>query len=70
VEQGATPFIRKLVISYREEPGTPQSVAVLDLWETPDRFSDNLFNFNAPADSQWIDMLAPMPRKMEEGGRP
>lgn len=70
VEQGETPFVRKLAISYREVPGTPQYVAVLDLWETPERFSDGLFTFAAPAGSQWIEVLMPMPRRSEEGGQP
>jgi hypothetical protein len=70
VEQGTTPFIRKLAIRYREQPGKPQSVALIDLWETPERFSDRLFKFTVPADSQWMEMLAPMPRRIEEGGRP
>jgi hypothetical protein len=70
VEKGATPFIRKLAISYREEPGTPQTVALLNLWETPGRFSEKRFKFTAPADSQWIDVLLPMPRKTTEGGQP
>ncbi|MDX9788167.1 MAG: DUF2092 domain-containing protein [Desulfobacterales bacterium] len=70
IEQGTTPFIRKLAISYREQPGTPQSVALLTVWEVPERFSDSLFTFTAPADSQWIDILVPMPRKTEKGGRP
>ena len=70
VEQGATPFIRKLVISYRELPGTPQSVALLDVWETPEKFSDGLFTFAAPAGSQWIDVLVPPKRPVEKGGKP
>jgi hypothetical protein len=70
VEQGATPFIRKVVISYREQPGTPQSSALLDFWETPERFSDDLFTFTAPAGSEWIDVMVPMPRRIEEGNQP
>jgi hypothetical protein len=69
VEKGATPFIRKVAISYREVPGTPQFAAVLDLWETPERFSESLFTFTAPAGSQWVDVLVPMPRRVEEGGQ-
>lgn len=70
VEQGTTPFIRKLVISYREEPGKPQSVVLVDLWETPDQFNDSLFEFIVPPDSQWMKMLMPMPRMTDKGGRP
>ena len=70
VEKGAKPFIRKLAISYREKSGSPQCVAVLDVWETPDHFKDKLFKFTAPADSQWIDVLIPMPRRIEKGDQP
>lgn len=73
VEQGDKPFIRKLVISYREAPGTPQYVALIDLWETPaDKFSDGMFTFAAPDGSQWIDVLVSMPRPTtgEEGDKP
>jgi len=70
VEQGATPFIRKLVISYRELPGTPQSVALIEVWETPEKFSDGLFTFAVPAGSQWIDVLILGPRRSEGGGQP
>ncbi len=70
VEKGPAPFIRKLVISYRDEPGNPQAVALLDVWETPKRFKDEIFKFTVPSDSQWIDVLVPMPRRIEEGGQP
>jgi len=70
VEQGATPFIRKLAISYREEPGTPQYVAALELWETPKSFSNDLFTFTAPADSEKIDIFVPAPNQSEAGGQP
>ena len=70
VEQGQTPFIRKLAISYREQLGTPQYVAALDLWETPESFSDELFTFTAPPGSEWINMLVPRPRQSKAGGQP
>jgi hypothetical protein len=64
VDQGATPFIRKLAITYRQEPGTPQFVASLSVWETPKRFKEGLFKFVVPAGSQAIGVLVP-PRRME-----
>jgi hypothetical protein len=70
VEEGEKPYIRKLAISYREEPGTPQTVALFELWETPAKFSDDLFTFAAPAGSQWINVLVPMPRTVKGGGQP
>lgn len=70
VEQGPKPFVRKLVITYRKEAGTPQYTAWIDRWETPRRLQADLFRFKAPAGSQRIDLLVPLPRVTEEGGRP
>jgi hypothetical protein len=70
VDQGSAPFIRKLAITYREQPGTPQVVAVLDAWETPESFDEKLFRFAVPADSQWLDVLVPMRRRAEEVRQP
>jgi len=70
VEQGEEPFIRKVAVNYREAPGSPQYVALINDWETPKRFNDDLFTFVVPQDSEWIKVLMPMPRKTEEGGQP
>ena len=68
VEQGENPYIRKVAVSYREVPGSPQYIALINDWETPKRFNDDLFTFVVPKDSEWIKILMPMPRKTEEGG--
>ena len=70
VEKGATPYIRKLVISYREEPGTPQFVARLDQWEIPAKFGEELFTFVAPAGSSWVNIMVPVAQPGQEGGKP
>lgn len=70
VEKGATPYVRKLAISYREVPGTPQFVALLDQWETPAKFSEELFAFVPPADSSWVNVMAPVAQPGQEGGKP
>lgn len=70
VEQGDRPFIRKVVVSYREQPGTPQYAAWLDDWQTPEQFSDDRFRFTVPAGSQWIDLLLAPPQSDTEGGQP
>jgi hypothetical protein len=70
IEQGETPFIRKLAVSYREVPGVPQYVAWIDEWETPESFNDSLFTFVVPDGSQWINVMMPMPRRSGEGGQP
>jgi len=70
IEQGEKPFIRKVALSYREVPGTPQYIALVDDWETPKRFNDDLFTFVAPKGSEWIRILMPAPYKTGEGGQP
>jgi hypothetical protein len=70
IEQGETPFFRKVAVSYREVPGAPQYVALVDNWETPERFSDDLFKFVVPKDSEWIKVLKPLPLNKREGGQP
>lgn len=68
VEQGNKPFIRKVVISYREVPGVPQFVAWIDLWETPKRFAKDRFTSSPPTGSTLIDV--PVAPRSEEGGQP
>ncbi len=70
VEQGDKPFIRKVVVTYREKPGEPQYSSTLDDWETPELYSDGLFTFIAPEGSEWINVLVPLPQKTAEGGQP
>ena len=70
VEKGERPFIRKVVISYREQPGIPQYLTWLNDWQTPAEFSDDRFRFAVPADSQWIDLMLAAPQADTEGGQP
>jgi len=70
VEQGERPFIRKVAISYREQPGVPQFVAWLDEWQTPERFDDKLFSFSPPEGSLPIDVLMTKPLETRTGGQP
>ncbi len=70
IEQGDRPFVRKVVITYREQPGSPQYVAWLDDWQTPKRFSDAEFAFKAPKGSLWVDLVVAAPQASKEGGQP
>ena len=69
IEQGEEPFIRKVAVSYREVPGSPQYIALINDWETPKNFNDDLFTFVVPKDSEWIRVLMPISRKTGEGGQ-
>jgi hypothetical protein len=58
VEQGDAPRLRKLVITYREEPGTPQFAAVFTSWELGIDAPDALFEFSPPEGAERIPTLA------------
>jgi hypothetical protein len=70
IEQGQRPLIRKLAISYREQPEDPQYVAWINEWDFPKSFRAGLFKFTAPAGSQWVDVLVPKPPVSDKGGQP
>ena len=48
IEQGARPVPRKIVITYKDEEGTPEYTAILSNWDFQTKLSDFLFNFEPP----------------------
>jgi hypothetical protein len=61
VEQGARPVIRKVVITYKNSPSSPQFTAVLSDWDFTTRPADDVFKFVAPKDASKIEFLADAP---------
>ena len=57
IEDGPRPVPRKLIITYREEPGAPQYTARFLSWDFAPRLSDHYFEFDPPADADQIDFL-------------
>ena len=57
IEDGPQPVPRKLVITYKTEPGSPQYVARLSNWDFEPRFSKQYFEFEVPADAGEIEFL-------------
>jgi hypothetical protein len=57
IEDGPRPLPRKLVITYKSEPGSPQYIARLSNWDFEPRFSKYYFEFDAPADSGEIEFI-------------
>lgn len=49
---------RKVVITYKELPGSPQFTAVLSGWDFTVKLPDSLFTFKAPEGAQRIEFLA------------
>ena len=69
VESGDTPFIRKVVITYRNEPGIPQFVSYLHEWKARPEVKADVFSFNPPEKAVKLSILIP-PAVQEEGGQP
>jgi hypothetical protein len=68
VERSKTPFIRKVVITYRNQLGIPQFVAYLHGWKIPTKLSETLFSFSPPENSERLSILIPPPAQTDDGG--
>ena len=69
IEDGPRPVPRKLVITYKDEPGSPRYIARISSWDFQPRFSKNYFEFDAPADSGEIEFMT-IETVSEEGVQP
>jgi len=58
IEDGPRPVPRKLVITYKDEPGAPQYTARLSRWDLQPRLSNHYFEFHPPSGSDEIEFLA------------
>ena len=56
VEDGPQPFIRKFVITYKNEPGAPEFTALITHWNLTDRIADSDFIFERPLGASVIGM--------------
>ncbi len=57
IEEGARPVPRKITITYKGLPGSPQYTAVLSDWDLSPDLPDPLFTFEPPAGTDRIDFL-------------
>jgi hypothetical protein len=58
VAQGGEPLPRRIVITYKDEPGQPQFWADLSDWNLAPEVSDGLFTFTPPDGADRIEFLA------------
>jgi len=58
VTEGKQPVIRKIFITYKNEPGEPQFGAVLTDWNFKPRINKAKFDFKPPADAREIQFVA------------
>jgi len=57
IENGARPLPRKLLIRYKDEPGSPQFVAILSDWDLADASPDALFSSQTPIGMTPIEFI-------------
>ncbi|HWR98105.1 MAG TPA: DUF2092 domain-containing protein [Candidatus Methanoperedens sp.] len=55
VTEGAEPVIRRIVVSFKLEAGSPQFSAAFLAWDFGPRFGDDLFTFAPPAGAMQCD---------------
>jgi hypothetical protein len=57
VEQGATPFPRKVIITSKMLPQSPDSTITISKWNVRPQIKEAMFTFTPPAGAQKIDFL-------------
>jgi hypothetical protein len=62
IARGETPLIQRVVITYKNEPASPQFRAQFSDWNFSPGVSDQQFVFNPPADATRIQFLAQLLR--------
>jgi hypothetical protein len=66
IEDGPAPLPRKLVITYKTEPGSPQYSATLSQWNLEPRVAPDYFEFRPPVGSDVIGILPEQPAEGQE----
>jgi len=56
IEQGARPVPRKIVLTYKDEVGTPEYIAIFSNWDFQTKLPDFLFHCEPPAGATKIDV--------------
>jgi len=56
IEKDAKPIPRKFVITYKDEPGTPQYTAIFTKWDFTTKLPDYVFKFEPPDGAMKIDV--------------
>jgi hypothetical protein len=68
IDRGENPFIRKVVIAYKNLPGKPQFAARLAEWDIKPALTDNMFQFTPPEGARQIRVTVLQHREVEKGG--
>jgi len=65
IEDGPQPVPRKLVVTYKNEPGSPQYIARIGSWDFEPRLSESFFEYRPPADAGAIEFLTDTENPLE-----
>ncbi|MDB6063895.1 MAG: hypothetical protein JWR26_103 [Pedosphaera sp.] len=57
IQDGPKPVPVKIVITYKDEDGSPQYTALLSKWDFETKLPDFVFNFEVPPQAQKIDIM-------------
>ena len=68
IDSEGPPVPRKLVITYKDEPGLPQYVSILSDWDLAASFGDTAFTVKLPAGVQSMPMAEFLGMTVEEEG--
>jgi hypothetical protein len=74
IEAGGRPLLRKVVLTHKQLPGSPQWTAYLSDWNFAPQLSDSLFVFTPPQGAQKIKFIpvqaaqAPKPKPAKKTG--
>ena len=56
IDAGQTPVPRKIVITYKQEPGHPSYSGIMDKWNLKPSFAKDLFKPDTPANAKQVQM--------------
>lgn len=73
IELGTVPVPRKLVITYKDEAGSPQYTAILSHWDFKTALPDSVFQFHPPMTAVKIgvaEIKAKVEARQSEGQKP
>lgn len=59
IEDGPTPLLRKIVVTYKSRPQAPQFTAVIHEWELGKPLADDVFKLQIPKTASKIEFAAP-----------
>ncbi len=66
ISDSPQPVPRKLVITYKDQPGSPQYTAWMSDWNFQPRLSDHAFTFHPPTGASEFEFLPPQQREDDQ----